>query len=198
MTAQREALRKAAYELHKEAIDLSEKIGASYVVIHPDFLGSSAFEKKEACDRAYEQMAGLASYAKKRGVNLAMENVGYHGQSIYTEEEFADFLEDLPDNTYYLIDTGHAFLNGWDIPALIRKTKNRLLGLHLHDNHGLRDEHLAIGQGKIEWAPIFEAIKELYNQGLKPELVLEFEPGTDLGELECCYRMITETFGITC
>lgn len=81
---------------------------------------------------------------------------------------------------------------------LWKRIKLCCLGLHLHDNHGLRDEHLAIGQGKIEWPPIFEAIKELYNQGLKPELVLEVEPGTDLGELERCYRMITETFGIIC
>ncbi len=196
LTAQREVLRVAAYDLHKEAIDIAAKIDASYVVVHPGFLGSPAFDREEGCEMAYEQMAKLAAYADNAGVKLAMENVGYKGQSIYTEEEFPAFLDNLPDNTYFLIDTGHAFLNGWDIPALIRKTNNRLIGLHLHDNNGLSDDHLAIGKGKIHWGPIFEAIKELYDQGIEPELVLEFAPGTDLKELERCHSMITEDYGI--
>ena len=35
--------------------------------------------------------------------------------------------------------------------------------LHLHDNHGLSDEHLALGDGSIDWAAVGPQVKRRYS-----------------------------------
>ena len=59
-----------------------------------------------------------------------------------------------------LLDTGHAHVNGWDIPAVIKALGKRLKACHLHDNGGAGDEHLPIGQGSINWEAYFKAIQK--------------------------------------
>ncbi|MDV2887661.1 sugar phosphate isomerase/epimerase, partial [Alkalihalophilus pseudofirmus] len=104
-------------------------------------------------------------------VKLAVENVGYNGSSIFTQNEFTSFLGNIDETAGYLIDTGHANLNGWDIPQVIKDVKNRLLALHLHDNNGTGDDHLPIGEGTIQWKEIFSAINE---DSIHCQLILEY------------------------
>jgi sugar phosphate isomerase/epimerase len=35
--------------------------------------------------------------------------------------------------------------------------------LHLHDNHGSRDEHLALGDGEIPWETVGPLVREGYS-----------------------------------
>lgn len=46
----------------------------------------------------------------------------------------------------------------------------RLGHLHLHDNHGARDEHLAMGRGAIPWDEVAEALRQ---RDLRPTVTLE-------------------------
>ena len=46
-----------------------------------------------------------------------------------------------------LLDTGHAHVNGWDIPAVVKALGERLTACHVHDNDGSGDAHLPVGQG---------------------------------------------------
>lgn len=108
--------------------------------------------------------------ARPRGVKLAVENVGYQGTAIFTMNEFSSFLDPMDDNVGYLIDTGHAFIDHWDIPRLIRTVQDRLLALHLHDNAGSFDQHLAIGEGSIPWEPIWDSVR---STEMRFQLVLE-------------------------
>ena len=69
-------------------------------------------------------------------------------------------LLDLFPEAGVLLDTGHAHVNGWDIPAVVKALGKRLVACHLHDNSGQGDEHLPIGQGSIDWRGYFKAIKK--------------------------------------
>ena len=51
--------------------------------------------------------------------------------------------------------------------------------LHLHDNHGDRDAHLAIGRGGFDFSGLFRYLKE---QGLQPLVTLEPHTEDDLWE----------------
>ena len=51
----------------------------------------------------------------------------------------------------FLLDVGHANM-GEGVRELHRAmhATGRLVAMHLHDNHGLRDEHLPLGAGTVD------------------------------------------------
>jgi len=80
----------------------------------------------------------------------------------------------------FCLDTGHlmAFAqNSWHnwLPSL----ENHLGQLHLHDNHGSRDEHLPIGAGDFDFAGLFAYLKQ---QKSAPLVTLEPRSENDLWE----------------
>ena len=70
-------------------------------------------------------------------------------------------MSHFPDKEWLglVLDTGHAHLNLWNIPEVIHTTKDDLLAIHINDNDGMTDIHLAIGDGTIDWPPVFNALK---------------------------------------
>lgn len=181
LTAEIEILRAAAYRHHLDALEFCAALGASQMVLHPGFVGSPCFSRETAKKRAFENTCKLAETAKGAGVRLAFENVGYNGQSIYTMDEYVHALDGVDSIAGYLVDTGHANINGWDIPLLIRSVSGRLFGLHIHDNHGKADSHLPIGHGNCDWSNIYAAMREIENPAC--EFILEYAPGLPLKHL---------------
>lgn len=182
LTAEMEDLRKVAFQIHQDTLKFSADIGAAHMVFHPGFSGSPCFSKKTAQARAHEAVCSLAEIANKCGVKLAFENVGYHGQSIYTEEEYSHALDQVDPIVGYLIDTGHANVNHWDIKSLIVKVSSRLIGYHIHDNNGKSDQHLPMGMGTIGWDEIYKAMIKVHSVDF--DYVLEYAPGTDFKSYE--------------
>lgn len=192
LVSQIEELREATLQLHKRALQFAHKIGATQMVLHPGFSGSSAFDKAEARARAREITKELAVIAKPLGIRIAFENVGYQGQSIYTFDEYIHALDGIDDIVGYLIDTGHANINGWDVVELIKAVTPRLCGLHIHDNTGKNDAHLPIYKGTLPWDELFNAMK------LAPEnceFVLEYTPGTPIESLVEGKRILLDKVG---
>ncbi len=73
-------------------------------------------------------------------------------------------------------DVGHQFMmSKLNAGAWIEKMGPRLRHVHLHDNHGQADEHLPIGKGRIDYLPIFKALK-LHS----PEAVVSLEVDADI------------------
>lgn len=182
LTAEMELLRDAAFCHHMDVLRFCADIGAYQMVLHPGFSYSPCFDKETAKKRAHEATCKLAKEAKRLGVKLAFENVGYNGASIYTEEEYARALDEIDPVVGYLIDIGHANVNHWDIPALMEKVSDRLIGLHIHDNDGTSDAHLPIGQGNVDWDKVIPAMKKIRCK--ECEYILEYAPGTSLEMLE--------------
>lgn len=192
LTSQIKELREAALDLHIKALDFSHKIAATQMVVHPGFLGSKAFDKGEAGQRAREITNELAKMAKPLGLTLAFENVGYNGQSIYTFEEYIHALDGVDENVRYLIDIGHANINGWDIGKLIRVLAPRICGLHIHDNNGKEDQHLPMYEGTVKWDEVFEAMKLVPKEA---EFILEYAPGTSLETLVKGEKILLDKVG---
>jgi Sugar phosphate isomerases/epimerases len=194
LTSENRTIREATFEEYRKAIEFAHELEAEHVVIHPGFAFSPAFDKSIARQRAQEYVHRLNEIAKPLGVKLAVENVGYHGASIFTQDEYCAFLEPFDDNAGYLVDTGHARLNNWDIPDMIRRIGRRLNSLHLHDNSGRGDEHLPIEEGSIEWEPIYEALKEVSPDCL---LILEYTPGCELEKLRVGKQLLIQKLGLS-
>ncbi|MFC7395332.1 sugar phosphate isomerase/epimerase family protein [Scopulibacillus cellulosilyticus] len=189
LTSENKAIRETSFEEYKKSILFAHEIEAEHVVIHPGFCFSPIFDKAIARKRAEEYIGRLCQISKPLGVKLAVENVGYNGTSIFTEDQFVKFLNTLDNYAGYLIDTGHAHVNQWNIPRMIRYTNSRLLGLHIHDNSGASDEHLPIGEGTVDWTPIFDELRKT-NQSC--QLILEYAPGTELEKLRIGKQLVLE------
>lgn len=192
LTSENKEIRETSFSEYKKSVEFAHDIGAEHVVIHPGFSFSPVFDKEIARKRAEEYIGKLCQVASPLGVSLAVENVGYGGASLFTEEQYTEFLDDLDPAAKYLIDTGHAHLNDWDIPRMIRKVNTRLSSIHLHDNLGKTDDHLPIGEGTIDWEPIFNELKALEGSC---QLILEYAPETNLEKLVEGKKLLTHHLG---
>ncbi|MEA4846847.1 MAG: sugar phosphate isomerase/epimerase family protein [Clostridiaceae bacterium] len=180
LTSENKAIREATFLEYRKAIYFAHNICAKYVVIHPGFVYCPVSDKRLAARRSRAAVYELNKIAGPLGVKLAVENVGSLENAIFNMDEYIDFLNGTDDNIGYLIDTGHAHLNGWDIARLIEGTSKRLLALHLHDNDGAGDQHLPLETGKINWQPVYRVLKELVSDC---QLVLEYKSGTPVEKL---------------
>ena len=73
------------------------------------------------------------------------------------------------DNVGVCLDLGHANITvGTD--AAIATLGRRIATVHVHDNHGIKDEHLWPGGGTIDWKATAEALQAL---ATPPATVLE-------------------------
>jgi sugar phosphate isomerase/epimerase len=73
------------------------------------------------------------------------------------------------DNVGVCLDLGHANITV-GIPDAISVLGNRITSLHVHDNHGMKDEHLWPGDGTIDWK---DTAKRLNALATPPAAVLE-------------------------
>jgi sugar phosphate isomerase/epimerase len=93
----------------------------------------------------------LAEQAARHGALLALENV-YETRPELISQLF-DRLQ--APNICFCLDVGHlqAF-GGGNFQAWLDEVGNLVGQVHLHDNHGTQDEHLALGQGIIPLSPL--------------------------------------------
>ena len=142
-----------------EAVRLAAEIGAETVVVHPGEVRDWRLAKiaREHCLASLHE---LAEEATRRGVRLALENNGPYLASLdQTAEILVGLLDEIDSpNLQGCLDTGHGNVNG-NTAELIARLGSRLIHLHVHDNHGQRDEHLPMGWGSMDFAflaPVFE------------------------------------------
>ena len=174
-----EAGRRKALDDHRQAVDLAADLGGCILVTHdiaiPEPEEELGPEKRSAFLQNLWEVAG---YAAPVGVRLALENIprGYTGDP----QRLVGLLEDLgAPNVGAVIDTGHRNLGG-DPAAALRTVGRHLITLHLHDNHGERDEHLLPGRGNIAWDEVNRALAEIRYDGV---FMYEINRPEDLREL---------------
>lgn len=188
-------IRQASFEKMKEAIDFATLLDAKHLIVSPGHLAVSTFDRTKAAKLFLQQLERLQAYAQEKKVLLLVENSGHDGKELFNEEEFIqlkDWLQQRFDQTIGLVlDTGHAHLNNWDIPKVIGAIQPLLFAIHLNDNKGSIDNHLAIGEGTIEWGPILKALHKLPHL---PNLVLEYNTVMPYEKLEEGKAMLVEEF----
>lgn len=186
-----DATDKTWFRVYKDTILFAAKYHAEFVVVHTNELwqGDRCLVQR----LVEERLLQIATFAKEQGVHLLIENVGLISKDslLYDWEEYQDLLERFSE-CGALIDTGHAYINGWDLVTVVRTLGDRMQAMHLHDNDGRDDLHRCIGHGDIYWESVFAAITAYAPQ---TKLVLEYSDisGEQLGEhieaLKCKYGL---------
>jgi sugar phosphate isomerase/epimerase len=159
-----EKIREVTRYRFNQVLDLAPFFHPRMIVFHPGYdrfryddnvdlwLENSLLTWKPIIDRLEEVAKdGTGS------VKVAVENVFEEHPSILKRLLAAVHSPYLG----YCLDAGHSQLfSGEQIGEWIEVLAPWLLEIHLHDNHGKADEHLPVGQGKIDFAGIFALLKK--------------------------------------
>jgi sugar phosphate isomerase/epimerase len=138
------------------------------VIVHPSDRVREPGGLDERLGHALESMLVIDECCRDLGLRLAIETplphlVGGH------PDEMSWLLARAPASVGMCLDTGHAYL-GRHIDPFIDLAGDRLVHVHLHDNHGTYDDHLVPGRGAIDWCMVFDGLRRARYAGA---LVLE-------------------------
>lgn len=149
------------------ALNIASEVEAKFVAMHPIPLGD--YRDVEVISTVYRE---LAHRAHELGIPLAVENqLNNTRQYPNTFEEFRDLCGNV-DGIHFLLDTGHAYLEGGDryLDSYVNMFGDRLLGILVSDNHGVNDEHLPVGEGTIDFQRL---ILHLETRNINVPLIFE-------------------------
>jgi len=97
--------------------------------------------------------------AKDAGLKLCLEpRVGEIISNTDAILRLIDYVSD--DNFGAVLDTGHQHAQKEILPLSVEKLGKRIFYLHVSDNDGKTNEHLALGRGTIDWEGVLLALKK--------------------------------------
>ncbi|MGA3358997.1 MAG: sugar phosphate isomerase/epimerase family protein [Halobacteriota archaeon] len=127
---------------------------AHIFVIHPGYVSPlAAFCPDKALYKNKQALVKLAQCAKEHDVTATVENMV---NVDFFLGRFPNEIEDMrPDGVGFTFDVGHANT----VNAIDSFLRTQIDHVHLHDNNGQTDEHLALGLGNINWDRIMRALR---------------------------------------
>lgn len=163
----------------KRAIDVAEDLPFSRMVFHMGGTRETADMRKR--DAAFSSLEHLILHAGHFGVTICVEN---------TTSEMGDpaYLRSFVDETRltglrFNFDIGHAHLADGPAEERIQKSfepmRDLVIGMHLHDNRGEKDEHLPPYEGTIDWPAAIKTLKTAPDGNIPLLLELKEKTGPD-------------------
>ena len=167
----------------KRVIDVAEDLPYPRLILHMGGSRETADPRKR--DAAFSSLEHLVLHAKHVGVTICVEN---------TTNEMGDptYLRSFVDETRltglrFNFDVGHANLAEGPEEERISKGFEPLKGLiasvHIHDNHGEKDEHLPPYDGSIDWPAAIKLLRSAPATDLPLTLELKEKTAPDAPSL---------------
>jgi sugar phosphate isomerase/epimerase len=131
------------------------------VTIHPGYLSPlGKLMPEKVWNFQKEALRQIGKCAEEHSVLACLENmIGVKEFLCRLPEELIGMTEGI-EGIGMTFDFGHANTMGKvaDFLAVVRKAHH----IHIHDNNGMSDEHLALGEGTIPWAKVGKKIAAEY------------------------------------
>lgn len=163
-----ETVRRAYIEEVKKEMILAKKLGCDVINVHSHCIGMfmRREESKNIMINNYiKSLRELVSYSKKAGIKLMLENAG-ESSEITRLKDIKKIMANVP-GLYFHMDLGHMFI--WEgmkgIEECFNHFKKKILHIHLHDNHGEKDEHLEIGKGRVNYNKVYRLLRKINYHG---------------------------------
>lgn len=151
------ALLQAFGEKMHRAIDAAAALGVDCAVLHPTapMLPMKSYSRVGQYDFVMGHLAPFAEHAARVGLTLAVENmrivptVGSSHRYCQSPDELCEVADALGIGICW--DFGHANTVGFKQSEALSYVGKRLKVLHVNDNDGIEDEHLAPFMGMVDW-----------------------------------------------
>jgi sugar phosphate isomerase/epimerase len=158
-----DSIREASLQEMFNSLEVAAELGVQKVVLHPGRIGGLGLYIKEAAMAlANASLTCIIGRAQELGLRVCLENMFPKYGAFVKPADFEGILQRFPDLRLTL-DTGHANIDGQDggrTLDFIKKFGTRIGHLHISDNLGERDDHLAVGSGGIDFLKIVHALKQ--------------------------------------
>ncbi len=167
------AIRNASLDEMIKSLETACLLGAKKVVLHPSMIsGLSHFVLNQHQNLAMDSFKILSGKARNLGIVLCVENMFSAYGTFFDPVHFKKLFEILPDIRMTL-DAGHANImdsNCNRAVCFIHEFHDRICHIHVSDNHGTTDDHLALGSGCL---PLADLINTLIHYGYKDTVTFE-------------------------
>lgn len=152
-------IREVADYRFKQFLDLVPIFRPVTVVCHAGYdWKRHAYQKEAWIQKSLETWTWIGREIENHGSRMMLENV----YELHPDEMSFIFKGLKAVNAGFCLDTGHqaAFsktsLDGW-----LHGLGDQIGQLHIHDNRGDKDEHLALGRGLIDFESFFNQLKKI-------------------------------------
>ena len=162
------SIRRASRREIRDSIGMAARLGARRVVLHPSIMSGMGCHvpalfngyARESLDEAVECAAQVR-------IDLCLENLFPQLTPFGAMEDWEGCFERHPQLGFTL-DVGHAHIGPDGMAQVldfIQRFHFRLRHLHVSDNRGRRDDHLPVGEGRIDYPAVAAALKRIDYQG---------------------------------
>ena len=162
------SLRQVSIEEMHRSLETAAGLGAQKVVLHPSMAGGmGAFVLRTVNDFAMDFLAGMVEAANNLGLVLCLENMFPRNRIGVEADDFEKLLAPFPF-LQMTLDTGHANIEdrrGKRLKRLVDRFGDRIGHLHVSDNLGRMDDHLAVGQGTVNFTWLVRRLKAIGYDG---------------------------------
>lgn len=163
-----ESVRLDAVATLKTALRKTALLGVRVAVLHPTAsrcdVGIVGFEP--LLNALEKSLSALLPIAEAEGVIIALENIPPYEMERFGSrpEHFRRFKERFAHPFLgFCLDTGHALLSLHDRAfEMAEVMKSHIQALHLQDNAGNTDSHLAPGRGLVDWETVGRILREIH------------------------------------
>lgn len=162
----------------KRAIDVADDLPFPRMIFHMG--GSRETHDLRKRDAAFSTLEHLMLHARHAGVTICIENtLSEMGAPAYLRS----FADDTRLPLRFNFDIGHANLADGTaeerIEASFTPLRELAASVHLHDNHGEKDEHLAPYDGAIDWSAAINTLKSATEKNLPLTIELKEKIGPE-------------------
>ncbi|PNY81446.1 sugar phosphate isomerase/epimerase family protein [Deinococcus koreensis] len=172
-------VRRVVQGRYRQGLDFAQEVGGQWLVIHSpfSFWGHPVAQHR----RTLPQEIGLAQLtlepvlarAAELGITVVIENI--------LDRDPAPLMALVAafesPHVRLSVDTGHAHVGaqqgGLSAQGWLSQTQALLGHVHLQDNDGSADEHLAPGEGTLHWPGVLRSLRQTTTD---PYLVVEVMP----------------------
>jgi L-ribulose-5-phosphate 3-epimerase len=159
-------LGKAAIQYIRREVDLCCALDGAPLIVH----GGGIVEPRLVVEARKRGLHGLidglkavASYAAEKNVPIWLENLSNYTEFhpfyyIYTNsDEYELVLESVPSVSFFL-DVSHSNVNDGNPVAVFERFNRRIIAMSFSDNEGVRDSHLPLGNGNLDYAGLVRSM----------------------------------------
>lgn len=168
-------IRQASLDIIKQVFDLAPYFHPLRIVCHPSFDDRYYVDCDDLwLENSIKTWTELIMLAKENKTIISLENV--YDKEPHILRRLFDALSS--DSICFCFDTGHFNVFSYTPLNIWLQELGKYLGqLHLHDNFGLKDEHLPVGNGNFSFNELFEELRKIK---VKPVITLETHDQADL------------------
>ncbi len=156
-----EKIREASLRVISDTLERAVELDVMLVTIHPGHCSPVSRRYQAEYIRIHRMsLEKIAQQAEDLGIRIGIENMPrFPILDAQTPERLYKLVEGIEVGVTF--DVAHLNTSTADFEGFLRLFKNRIVLLHLHDNHGKRDEHLALGEGTVPWEELLPRLPKV-------------------------------------